>query len=698
MRFPISWLRDFLPIPNEVEKLSRGFTFSGTEVEEVIDFEGEKIFDFNFTVNRPDLMSVFGLARESAAIFDLNKPKFLPNPQKSSLKIEDEISIEVSDKELCPRYKAYVIKGAKVGHSTPTIQKRLIQCGLRPINAVVDATNYVLLEYGHPLHAFDIRFIKGNKIVVKRAKEGEKIRLLDGSERKLSDTMLVIADSERALAIAGVMGGEESGVTFLTRDILLEGAVFNPVSIRRTAKKLNLHTDASHRFERGCDFEGPVKALDRVSELILDMCGGQLCQDGIDIKTEQLTKKIDFRIPFLKKILGIDVPREKIIKILNKLGFNTEEKNSDLLRVTIPSFRVDVEREIDIVEEVIRIYGLDKLPVSTPCVIDEEAGRNESQNQERKIRHFLSHKGLYETISSSMTDPILELNFSDEDSLIKIQNPLSETNSVLRRNLISNLILTTKRNSSFGSKSFGIFELGKVYLKFSRNDLENLDTSNFQDIHKTSKGDILAEEEHLAILLCEEESLKSFNQFYPRDIYQLKGIVESLFLYLHKKSSFKPDKPFSEIFSKENFVKILCKEKEIGFMAYLEPLKLKELDIIGKVCVAELKCAPLLKRSDPSFKKFSKFPVSRRDISILVESSVDWNSIYQSLINERVQHLLKIELVEVYQDEKIGKENKSMTLALYFQSSQKTLSESEIDKSLKQIVDFLKFNYKIVLR
>lgn len=698
MRFPISWLRDFVPISEDIEKLSRGFTFSGTEVEEVIDFEGEKVFDFNFTVNRPDLMSVFGLSRESAAIFDLNSPNFSPNPQKSSLRIADEISIEVSDMELCPRYKAYIIKSAKVGHSTPLIQKRLIQCGLRPINAVVDATNYVLLEYGHPLHAFDIRFIKGNKIVVRRAKEGEKIRLLDGSEKKLSDTMLVIADAERALAIAGVMGGEESGVTFLTRDILLEGAVFNPVSIRRTAKKLNLHTDASHRFERGSDFEGPVKALDRVSELILDMCGGQLCQDGIDIKTESLTKQIDFRIPLLKRILGIDVPKEKAIRILNKLGFSTEEINCELLRVSIPSFRVDVEREIDIVEEVIRIYGLDKLHASTPYVIDDEAGRKESQNQERKIRHFLSQKGLYETISFSMTDPILEHKFSGEDSLIKIKNPLSETNSVLRRNLISNLILIIKRNSSFGCKSFGIFELGKVYLKCSRKDLKNLDNSSFQDIHKTLNDEILAEEEHLAILLYEEEALKSFNQFYPRDIYQLKGIVESLFLHLHKKCSFKTEKPFSEIFSKENFSKIFCEENEVGFMAYLEPLKLKELDIIGKVCIAELKCAPLLKRSDPSFKKFSKFPVSRRDISILLENTVNWTSIYQSIMNERVENLLKIELIEVYQDEKIGKENKSMTLALYFQSIEKTLSELEIEESLKKIVDSLKSHFKIILR
>ncbi|MCX7831111.1 MAG: phenylalanine--tRNA ligase subunit beta, partial [Acidobacteria bacterium] len=362
MRFPLSWIREFTPIPQEIDLLSNGFTFSGTEVEEILEIEGEKVFDFNFTVNRPDLMSIYGLSRESSAIFDLPHPKYAPKPSKSPLRIENEISIEVLDSDLCPRYRALVIKGAKVGKSTPLIQKRLLQCGLRPINAVVDATNYVLLEYGHPLHAFDIKFINDKKVIVRRAKDGEIIKLLDGSEKKLTKDMLVIADSKRALAVAGVMGGEESGVSFLTKDILLEGAVFNPASIRRTSKTLNIHTDASHRFERGCDYNGVIKSLDRVAELILEMCGGQLCENEIDIRKEN-TKidKINFRLNQLKRILGIEIPKEKVIEILNKLDFKTQDKGDGILSVEIPTFRVDVEREIDIVEEIIRIYGLDKL-------------------------------------------------------------------------------------------------------------------------------------------------------------------------------------------------------------------------------------------------------------------------------------------------------------------------------------------------
>lgn len=699
MRFPITWIGDFVPLPEDIDTLSKGFTFSGTEVEEILESEGEKVFDFNFTVNRPDLMSIYGLARESSAVFDISSPKYSPKPIKSQLKIEDEISIEVLDKDLCPRYRAYVIKGAKVGHSTPLVQKRLIQCGLRPINAVVDATNYVLLEYGHPLHAFDIKFINGRKIIVRRAKEGEKIILLDGSEKKLTKDMLVIADAKRALAVAGVMGGEESGVSFLTRDILLEGAVFNPVSIRRTSKALNLHTDASHRFERGCDYEGVVKALDRVAELILEMCGGQLCENPIDIKTDnKKVDKVELRIPRIQKVLGIEIPKEDIIKILDKLEFKIEEHSKDVLKISIPTFRVDVEREIDIIEEIIRIYGLDKLPISAPKVIDIESGRNESQISESRIRRFLSQKSLFEAVSFSMTDPSIDPLFSSRGEQIKLSNPLSESNSVLRRSLLANLLLNAKKNASYGSRSFGFFEIGKVYFKLDKHQAEHFNKNKLQDFHLCKDGSIIAEEPRIAILLYEEDNLKSFGQFYPKDIFQLKGIVEGLFNSLHKKCSFVEQKPFSEIFSEHHFAKVICDGVESGFIAYLEPTKIKNLEINGKVCVAEIDAAPLYKRTDPSFKPFSRYPASRRDLSIIVETEVRWACIEETILKSETENLSRVELIEVYQDEKIGKEKKSLTLALYFQSIEKTLSESEIEKDLNKITETLKSNFNAVLR
>lgn len=699
MRFPISWIKEFVSLPEDTKTLSKRFTLSGTEVEEILEAEGETIFDFNFTVNRPDLMSIYGLARESAALFDISSPKYLPTPYKSQLKIEDEISIEVLDKDLCPRYRAYVIKGAKVGHSTPLIQKRLTQCGLRPINAVVDATNYVLLEYGHPLHAFDLKFIKGKKIIVRRAREGEKLKLLDGSEKKLLKDMLIIADSERPLAVAGVMGGEESGVSFLTRDILLEGAVFNPVSIRRTSKALNIHTDSSHRFERGCDYEGVVKALDRVAELILEMCGGQLCEKPIDIKTDnKKINKIELRIPRIKKILGLEIPKEDIVRILDKLEFKVEENSEDILRISVPTFRVDVEREIDIIEEIIRIYGLDKLPVSIPEIIDIESGRNESQISENRIRHLLSQKSLFEAVSFSITDPSIDSYFCSRGQQIKLTNPLSESNSVLRRSLLSNLFLNAKRNASYGSKSFGFFELGKVYFKLNKNEAQDFNEGDLQDFFLCKDGSMVVEEPHLAMLLYEEDSLKLFHQFFPRDIFQLKGIVEGLFDSLHKKCSFLEKKPFSEMFSENHFVAILCDGIESGFIAYLEPKKIRDFGLEGKVCVAEIVIDSLSKRKDPSFKPFSRYPASRRDLSVIVENDVRWISIQETILKSKPEHLSKLELLEVYQDEKIGKKKKSVTIAFYFQSTEKTLSESEIEKDFYKITETLKSNFNAVLR
>ena len=676
MKFPISWINDFVDLKKDIEYLRNGLTFSGTEVEEVINDGEEVVFDFNFTVNRPDLMSIFGLAREASAIFGLQKPIYKAKAKRSSLKIDNFISIEVEDKDLCPRYRAYLIKGVKVKESPDFIKKRLLLCGLRPINGVVDVTNYVLLEYGHPLHAFDLKYIKGSKIIGRRAKQGEKIILLDGSEKKLKSNNLVIADSQRALAVAGVMGGEESGVTFLTKDVLLEGAVFSPPSVRRTSKELNVHTDASHRFERGTDFNGPVNALEKCAEMILEICGGELCEDFIDIKDEKNDVSILFRTFRLKQISGIEIPEERVKEILSSLGFEVEDKNKEF-NVKVPSFRVDVKREIDLIEEVVRVYGLDKLKSIVPQIVDVESGSGEDEQVEQKIKEHLSSKGLFETIHFSMTDPQLNSIFEEKKEEIRILNPLSEQNSVLRKSLLSNLLLTAKRNASYGRKTFGLYEIGNVY---SKND------------------NLPIEEKRCAILLYEEETLKSFYKIDPLDFYFLKGLIQSLFEKLHLDFSFVENCDISGVFSSKHSLNLIFDGKNIGFLSYLDPLKLQSMEIKGKVAVAEFSLSPLLRKIDPKFQMFSRQPQSRRDISIIVDENLKWGEISNAISSCKLDEVVKTELIEIYRDEKIFSNKKSVTFSIYFQSKEKTISEDEVESSLAKIINSLKEKCKAVLR
>lgn len=677
MRFPLSWIKEFVPIEADIETIKEKFTLSGTEIEEILDLDGEIIFDFNFTVNRPDLMSVFGLSREASALFSLPKPKYEPHVEEGEDDIRNFVSIEVQDEKLCPRYMALLIRGVKVGESPPYIQKRLIECGLRPINAVVDATNYVLLEYGHPLHAFDFKYLKGGKIIVRRAREGEIIRLLDGSEKKLNSENLVIADSEKPVAIAGVMGGEDSSVTFTTKDVLLEGALFFPPSIRRTSKVLNIHTDASHRFERGCDYNGMEKALIMAAKIIIENCGGKLCKGSIDIREEIREKRVRLRFERIEKILGIKIEKDIVNDILERLHFEILDKNNEYVEVLVPSFRVDVEREADLIEEVIRVYGLDKLPISLPQLVDIEGGRNEIQKVEKEIRHFLAGRNLNETIHFSTTDPKIDILFAGDKEEIKIVNPLSENNSILRRSLLTNLLTTAIKNSLNGQKFFGLFEIGNIYYK---------EQNEPKEIPK------------LAILLYDEEKPKILNQDYMRDFYELKGIAESLFDKFRISYSFREEKPELEIFSENHYLSIVRDGESKGFLGYLDPIKLKKFDVIGKICVLEVDLSIFLESKPLVFKPFSRYPIIKRDMTFVMDKKIKWSDIYSFVLELEPPFLSKVELSQIYYDEKIGLEKKALTLSLFFQSEERTLEDYEVNDSCKKIIEGIEKNFGAVLR
>ncbi|MFH1552028.1 MAG: phenylalanine--tRNA ligase subunit beta, partial [Candidatus Omnitrophota bacterium] len=363
MKLSYEWLKEYVDIDASAEELARGLTMSGSEVGAMHEAEGDTIMDLEITSNRPDCLNIIGLAREASAVFD--RSLHLPAMEVPTAAVSGEgpeVQCLVKNKKLCPRYTARVVSGVHVKEAAGNTKKRILALGLRPVNNVVDVTNFCLMETGQPLHAFDLDKIKGGKIIIREAAKGEKIVTIDGVERVLEEGMLVIADSAGPVAIAGIMGGKDTEVTGATKNVLLESAYFDPISIRRTARALGLSSDSSYRFERGVD-KGMIKAAsDRAATLIADQTSGKICafHDVSDLLEEKTL--VEFSIKKAEKILGIALDKEKVKNILEKLGMKLSEEAGGRLLVSVPSFREDLKKEIDLVEEVARIYGYDNIP------------------------------------------------------------------------------------------------------------------------------------------------------------------------------------------------------------------------------------------------------------------------------------------------------------------------------------------------
>lgn len=658
MRFPLPWIGQYVDLPADEAATARLFTLSGSEVEGAEAVEGETAFEFGITVNRPDCMNVYGLAREAAAL--LEKPLRAPNLGcvEDAASISSLTSVAVEAKDLCSRYRARLVTGAKVGQSPEWMQKRLIQCGLRPINAVVDATNYVLLEMGHPLHAFDLAALKEHRIVVRRARAGEKITTLDGLERKLGSEMLVIADAEKAAAVAGVMGGASTGVTMMTRDILLEGAVFDPVNIRRTSKALGMHTDASHRFERGVDFNGPEAALDLCARLVTETCGGKVAKGTIDeIAGQRRPVTVAMRLDSVRKLIGLEILPEKCLSILTRLGFQIEKRDEKQWNVTVPSWRVDISREVDLVEEIVRVHGLDDLPATQPRVVDPVGGRPESIKVQESLRDCFRTAGFTEVIQMSFGDPALEKIVEPGVEPLRLANPMAETSSALRTTLSGGLLAAARKNRARGVRRMALFEVGDVFLP-------------------TADGGV-SEESRAAILLFEDDPQRRWGAPAERGLPHLKGAIEEAFGRFGCEFKFMPEDRVP--FAKGHALAILLEGLPVGHLGTVDPALLEGLLLRGKAYVAEFSLKDIERFSGRvQFKPFSKFPAIVRDFSIIVPMGVTWETIKRTVESLSLDNLAAVDLVEVYQGAELPKGAKSLSFSLVFQSLDRTLEEKDV--------------------
>lgn len=659
--FPTA-VTDGIFLLNEEPELN-GKLVCGDDITKVLGLDDVSV-EFEITSNRPDCLSVIGLAREASATFGV--PLKLHNPEIKGCDgdVNDYISVDVKNTELCRRYIAGVVKNVKIEPSPMWLRERLRASGVRPINNLVDITNYVMLEYGHPMHAFDLCYVNGGKIIPRNAKPGEKIMMLDGVERELSEEMLVIADEKGPMAVAGVMGGEYSGIMDDTATVVFEAACFDGVSVRTTAKKLGVRTDASARFEKDIDAGNAMPAIKRALELVEILGAGEVVGGLIDCDySEKAPKKIKLEPEWTNKFLGIDISKEEMIKSLEALGFTVDE-NDD---ITVPGVRIDIEHKADIAEEIARIYGYDKIPTTKPMGT-AEASYTPEQKFEREIVSTLLAAGCYEVQTYSFVSPKVydKLTLPADSPLrkcVEISNPLGEDTSVMRTTTIPSMLDVLSRNYNNRNESGKFFELGKTYIPVEGEKLP--DERVFVTLGMYGKG---------------------------VDFFTVKGVIETLFDTLGVKGcEFEADASHCA-FHPGRTAKISNGETEIGFVGEIHPAVLDNYEIGTKAYAAELSFDKLFALSDreKTFKPMPKFPAVTRDLSLICDEDIPVRVIEKAIAKGAGKLLESLTLFDVYQGEQVEKGKKSVSYSIKLRSKDGTLTEEQSSGAVNKCLGLLK--------
>lgn len=655
----------------------------GKPVSEI--FTPDTVYDLEITSNRPDWLSIIGIAREVQANSE-NKLKLPASNFAETPQADFNLnSIEIKEYDLCPKYSARLIKGVKVKESPQWLKDALLSIGLRPINNIVDITNYVLFETGQPLHTFDYNKLSGKKIIVRKALNNESIEALDGKTYKLNSNNLVIADAEKAVAVAGVMGGMESSVTEKTTDILLESAYFKPSSVRATSKELSLSSDSSHRFERGIDPAGIESASKRAAALIMelgeaDSISSIILNENIDFLPKAKPVKCTF--DKIRNFLGIDITNTKIIEIFNKLELPISELNDSYCIVNPPTFRLDIEREADLAEEIIRIYGLDKLNDKDVICKVTSSIKKDSYSRTEAFRNELIGYGLTECINYTLMDKntILKSELYSEESIFEVINPISAESSAMRPSLIYGLLKNTYKNISFNNHDLALFEIGKIYKK------EN------QPEEEISCAIIISGRKH-----PERFSEEKKEQF---DFYDLKGILEAIFIKKKVLNRLKLTFSESNLFSKRNGSQYALGDKIIASFGELNSKFSEGSRNRHPIFIAEINLKELfaIETGIPMYKQLPAYPSTSRDIAIVADEILTHKEISDFIYSQRCPILTNVELFDIYRGDSIGNNKKSMAYSFTYRDSAKTLTDNEVNKEHDRIKNALLKQLQIEIR
>ena len=685
MRVSIDWLREYLDFDCPVKDLADRLTMAGLEVEEIAEVRAEEfaahggggskddtIFDVKVTPNRGDWLSMIGVAREAAPLVGTGMRIPEPAVDGGDPPCSELIKISIEAPDLCGRYVGAVVRGVQIKDSPDWMKDRLIAAGLRPINNVVDITNYVMIEFGQPLHAFDYSLLRGAQVIVRKALPRETIVSIDGIERPLEPEMLVIADADRAVAIAGVMGGSDSEVGEQTKDILIESANFDPVSIRRTSKRLGMVTESSYRFERNVDPSITAAAAVRAAELMRDLSGGKIARGIVDAYPSPVEpRELTVRPERVNAVLGTTIDADAMLGYLNGLQIETRMEDG-LLVCRVPTFRPDITREIDLVEEVGRAYGYDKLEMTLPDAPLQGKDSPEGVFAEQ-IRRILMSCGAQEVLTHSLVHSKLADLAGRSDQCLKVRNPLSEELDAMRAVLIPNLLQVIGRNQAFGASDVSVFEIGKVYFRTADGHIdEKLSVSGAVVGNLWKNGWSLPVEA------------------FEADFFVCKGVVEALLDGLGI-SSVTFDQTNDPLLHPVRAAKILVGGRDIGILGEVSPDLADSLDLRGRPCVFELDFQALIELAPPvaRYRQLHRYPALYRHVAAVVDDSVKYERLVNIVLASGKGTVEDVDLLDVYKGEQIDADQRSLTLSIVFRSPQKTLKDEEVNEVLAGIKEAL---------
>ena len=699
MKIQLDWLKTYIDHGLSVQKLSDLLTMGGLEIEglESVDLGSGRtteVLELNVTPNRGYCLSHIGVAREVGAM--IHKACKLPSPDKKltkamgSVPVKKKITVVNEEPELCPRYTAMVIENVMPGPSPKWLVDRLKAVDMRPINNIVDITNFVMMEYGQPLHAFDMTLLAGEKIVIRRARKGEPFTALDGTELKLGTDALVIADAEKPVALAGIMGGTNSQVDKSTRTVVLESASFDPVVVRKASKKYGLRSDSSYRFERGVDIEAVATASSRAALLIQELAGGDICKGRVDIYfRSHKSNRFDFRISRTNQVLGTRLGTKKILKYLKGLGIKIvkEKKAGECYLVEAPSSRPMLTREIDLIEEVARLDGYDGVEVSHPVASVSPVRFSKIQTAVRQSKEVLRNLGYSEAINYSF----IEKGFAEyfrttwgdgKSNLVRLDNPISSEMDTMRPSLLPGLINSAARNLNRGQKSLQLFEQGHIF--FSKKGKGSHEIACFAALATGPYPNSVW-----------KDSGKPF------DFYDLKGALESLANHFQVELEYRScNHNFLDSGESRPSADVFAGGRCVAYLGRLNPIHSDRWALNPETYVFEINLESLTTAipDRTRFQAIPRYPETYRDISILVNQNVKAQEI-SDLIRETSGPLIRrVELYDQYQGKRLPPGKKSLTFALSFQSPEKTLTDEEVNPIFEKIVGSLSKQLGAALR
>jgi phenylalanyl-tRNA synthetase beta chain len=679
MKISVNWLKNYIDVDLPVSRLIEVLDNIGLLIDDWEEKNGDVILDVETYANRPDTLGHLGIARELAAALGISLKQQSLTLTLANENIEDLIDVQINDEDLCPRYCGMVVKDIDVGPSPEWLVKKILAMGLKPINNVVDITNYVLFSTAQPIHAFDLAKIAGRKIIIRRAKKGEKLLSLEAKDVDLTTEMLVIADEEKPVALAGVIGGENTAVSDSTRTVFIESAYFDPVSVRKTSKATGIQTDAAYRFERGADISYSPEAA-RMAASLLSQFGGKICKGIIDVYPKpRKIKTVMLRDHRVNSILGVEIDKNFIETTLKDLGFQLEKKQAGIWQVDVPHYRIDIEREADLVEEIARFYGYDKIPIQLPPLRTLDPIIDPKRKKIGTLRQIMFHYGFDEVVNFSFMDPEKEKNFTPDLEPVSIRNPISTKAAYLRTTLLGGMLENVAWNTNRGVEGVHIFEIGNV---FHLND------------------DVCKENLMLSAVMTGTVGEKHWKEKGKEaGFFHLKGMCEALLTQL-RYGSFSFQEESHTHYMKGRSLALYFKGEQIGYLGAVNQNILDAYLLKEETWAVEINLSHLFEKQARAFKYSAvvKYPSVNRDVSFIGDKNLSFEEIKEAVKKLRLPYLEKFNLYDRFSGSSIPEGKVSLSFRFVFRRPDRTLQAEEVDALQQKIIETLRARFRFQLR